>query len=97
MKSRKKTLKDKELLLVRPSVGNMHRFVAEEDSCFFDICLPNYSEDSLRKITYFKDTNEGKDCAYDHTTMLEYDTTPPVMPVGFEVKELSYRGDMNEG
>ena len=39
--------------MVRPSVGNMHSFVAQEDSCFFDICLPNYTTDSLRRITYF--------------------------------------------
>jgi hypothetical protein len=25
-------------------------------------------------------------------TELEYDTTPPVMPVNFEVKDLDYRG-----
>jgi hypothetical protein len=29
-------------------------------------------------------------------TKLEYHTTPPVMPVGFQVAELDYRGDMNE-
>lgn len=38
-KSKRKVLANKNLLLVRPSCGNMHRFVAEEDSCFFDICL----------------------------------------------------------
>ena len=42
-KSRTKYLDKENLLLVRPSVGNMHKFVAEEDSCFFDICLPNYT------------------------------------------------------
>jgi hypothetical protein len=28
-------------------------------------------------------------------TNLEYFTTPPVMPVGFEISELSYRGELN--
>ena len=42
-KSNKKFLDKNNLLLVRPSCGNMHKFVAEEDSCFFDICLPNYT------------------------------------------------------
>jgi hypothetical protein len=36
----------------------MHEFVAEENTCFFDICLPNYTADSLRRITYFKDLSE---------------------------------------
>jgi len=33
----------------------MHEFIAEENTCFFDICLPNYTADSLRRITYFKE------------------------------------------
>jgi len=34
----------------------MHEFVAQENSCFFDICLPNYTPNSCsRKITYFKE------------------------------------------
>ena len=41
--------------IVRPSRDNLHEFVAEENTCFFDICLPNYTADSLRRITYFKD------------------------------------------
>jgi hypothetical protein len=51
-----KTLDQQDLLLVRPSSNNLHTFVAEEDSCFFDICLPNYTTDSLRRITYFNET-----------------------------------------
>ena len=46
--------------MVRPSRNNMHEFVAEENTCFFDICLPNYTADSLRRITYFKEM-EGVD------------------------------------
>lgn len=42
-------------MLVRPSSNNLHTFTAEEDSCFFDICLPNYTTDSLRRITYFNE------------------------------------------
>jgi len=44
-------------MMVRPSKNNMHEFVAEENTCFFDICLPNYTADSLRRITYFKEIN----------------------------------------
>jgi hypothetical protein len=42
-------------MMVRPSKNNLHEFVAEENTCFFDICLPNYTADSLRRITYFKE------------------------------------------
>jgi hypothetical protein len=42
-------------MVVRPSRDNLHEFVAEENTCFFDICLPNYTNDALRKITYFKE------------------------------------------
>lgn len=57
-KSKKKQLSSGNLLLVRPSLGNMHKFYAEEDSCFFDICLPNYTTDSLRRITYFNEVTD---------------------------------------
>lgn len=60
-KSNIKILDKKNLLLVRPSCGNMHQFVAEEDSCFFDICLPNYTADSLRRITYFNEISTHMD------------------------------------
>ena len=93
-KSKAKVLDKKNLLLVRPSVGNMHSFVAQEDSCFFDICLPNYTTDSLRRITYFNEVTD--DSLGQGLTKLEYSSTPPVMPVGFDVAELDYRGDFNE-
>ena len=99
-KSELKYLDKNNLLLVRPSVGNMHKFVAEEDSCFFDICLPNYTTDSLRRITYFNEISEeiGGDSGSKGTkrTLLEYNTTPPVMPVGFDVAEIDYIGDNQE-
>jgi hypothetical protein len=41
-------------MMLRPSTMNMHEFVAEENSCFFDICLPNYATETLRKLTYYK-------------------------------------------
>jgi hypothetical protein len=41
--------------MVRPSRNNLHEFVAEENTCFFDICLPNYTADILRRITYFRE------------------------------------------
>ena len=44
-----------QFMIVRPSRNNMHEFVAEENTEFFDICLPNYTTDSFRGITYFKD------------------------------------------
>jgi len=93
-KSKAKVLDKQNLLLVRPSVGNMHSFVAQEDSCFFDICLPNYTTDSLRRITYFNEVAD--DSLGQGLTKLEYSSTPPVMPVGFDVAELDYRGDLNE-
>ena len=50
------TIQPENMLYVRPSVNNMHTFVATENSCFFDVCLPNYTEQKHnRKITYFKD------------------------------------------
>lgn len=49
-------LKTDDLLFVRPSSNNMHEFVAKENSCFFDICLPNYTPlNHSRRITYFKE------------------------------------------
>ena len=61
-KSKKKHLENGNMLLVRPSCGNMHKFYAEEDSCFFDICLPNYTADSLRRITYFNEISDHISC-----------------------------------
>jgi hypothetical protein len=130
-------------MMVRPSVNNLHEFVAEENTCFFDICLPNYTADSLRRITYFKEiTSEvlgqkaqaelggaastilennqmnkktslsAKDLMEvidpstfaDSTlqmsskvnglTFLEYDATPPKLPVDFHVADIAYRGEM---
>jgi hypothetical protein len=50
------SLRSDDLLFVRPSQNNMHEFVAEENSCFFDICLPNYTPmNHSRRITYFKE------------------------------------------
>ncbi len=89
-------LKTDDLLFVRPSTNNMHEFVAQENSCFFDICLPNYTPaNSSRRITYFKEvmTEETKKVA-NGLTELEYYTTPPVMPVDMKVEELEYRGSL---
>ena len=73
----------------------MHKFVALEDSCFFDICLPNYTTDSQRRITYFKEVEDDASVRQGETK-LEYYTTPPVLPVGFEVAEVDFRGDLFE-
>ena len=40
--------------------------MAQEDSCFFDICLPNYTEDSQRRITYFNEISEHVGCDHHH-------------------------------
>ena len=98
-KSRQMNLRTDDLLFVRPSTNNMHEFVAEENSCFFDICLPNYTPQShLRRITYFKEVGELCDSPAHvmrgGLTELEYYTTPPVMPTGMELTELDYRGEL---
>lgn len=95
-KSRPMTIKTDDLLFVRPSENNMHEFVAKENSCFFDICLPNYTPlNSSRRITYFKEVaSEQGTVLKKGLTQLEYDVTPPVMPVNHAVHELQYRGSM---
>ena len=56
-KSKLMNIKAGDLLYVRPSTNNMHQFIAKENSCFFDICLPNYTVDGhTRKVTYYKET-----------------------------------------
>ena len=58
-KSKLMSLQTDDLLFVRPSTNNMHEFVAEENSCFFDICLPNYTPlNHSRRITYFKEISD---------------------------------------
>ena len=42
-KTRLMTIKKDDVLYVRPSFNNLHTFEAKENSCFFDICLPNYT------------------------------------------------------
>ena len=105
-------------MTVRPSKNNLHEFIAEENTCFFDICLPNYTADSLRRITYFKEAKRAFSCSgstldqvgFDPNTLadstlslsssvhnltfLEYDVTPPKLPVNFEVAEVPYIGEM---
>jgi len=107
----KTVLHGPQFLMVRPSRNNLHAFVAEENTSFFDICLPNYTTDSLRRITYFKEVcptiQESMDAAElaDNTsqmsttkpkglTYLTYDTTPPKLPVNFEIEEVPYRGEL---
>ena len=61
-RSRPMQLRTDDLLFVRPSQNNMHEFVAQENSCFFDICLPNYTPlNHSRRITYFKEVLNEKD------------------------------------
>lgn len=96
-KSRLMTLKTDDLLFVRPSTNNMHEFVAQENSCFFDICLPNYTPNNhFRRITYFKEIDAENPATKikGGLTQLEYYTTPPVMPVDFSVNDLAYRGEL---
>ena len=73
--------------------------MAEDDSCFFDICLPNYTSESIRKQTYFNEISQNLECGTHGDkcdTILEYYSTPPKLPVGFEVAEVEYRGDYLE-
>ena len=93
-KTKPMTINEGQLLYVRPDVTNMHTFVAEEDSCFFDICLPNYtSVDHTRRITYFKEPGATElNSTRGGLTELEYYTSPPVMPENFVVKDLAYKG-----
>ena len=61
------TIQPENMLYVRPSSNNMHTFVAAENSCFFDVCLPNYTETKHnRKITYFKDKEMMEGSAAEH-------------------------------
>ena len=87
-----------QFLMVRPSRNNLHEFVAEENTCFFDICLPNYTTDSLRRITYFNDITQLPPITEGEAfkpviTEIEYNTTPPRLPFNFEINEITYRGD----
>ena len=92
-------------MIVRPSRNNTHQFLALENTCFFDICLPNYTLDCHRKITYFKEVSdeedkkpensrEMKNYSINDVIKLEYNTTNPNLPPGFQISELSYRGSM---
>lgn len=86
-------LKGGDLLFVRPSQNNMHEFIATENSCFFDICLPNYTPDNAsRRITYFKEDLANPLDTRAGTTELIYDASPPVMPTDFVVTDIDYRG-----
>jgi hypothetical protein len=83
-KSRVMNLKTDDLLFVRPSQNNMHEFVAQENSCFFDICLPNYSPvGNSRRLTFFNEVNRDTCNVKGGITELEYLTSPPVMPADF--------------
>jgi len=108
-KTRQMTLQKDALMYVRPTFNNLHTFEATENSCFFDICLPNYTPEScLRKITYFKENNQSllsaqnpfsnEDLGTKRATLTEiiYDTTPPHLPVNFSVDNVDYRGSMTE-
>ena len=89
-------IKPDNILYVRPSTNNMHQFIATENSCFFDICLPNYTSNTCtRKITYFKETGVNETNKKGGMTELVYDTTPPVMPTNFKVTEVPYKGYYN--
>jgi len=65
----------------------------------------------LRRITYFNESPElpknedGTESAQnevdyglstDNFTEIQYNVTPPKFPIGFEIKELDYRGEFKE-
>ena len=96
-KSKPMDIKAGDLLYVRPSTNNMHQFIAKENSCFFDICLPNYSADShTRKGTYYKETGESvQNNLRGGLTELEYLTNQTLgLPKGFSINEIDYRGSL---
>jgi cysteamine dioxygenase len=94
-RSRKMNIKEGDVLVVRPSASNMHQFVATEDSCFFDICLPNYTPvDASRRITFFEEEHEDPMALQGGLTDLVWNASPPVMPIGFEVTDAEFRGDI---
>eukprot|EP00349_Pseudokeronopsis_sp_Brazil_P009705 CAMPEP_0202955856 /NCGR_PEP_ID=MMETSP1396-20130829/361_1 /ASSEMBLY_ACC=CAM_ASM_000872 /TAXON_ID= /ORGANISM="Pseudokeronopsis sp., Strain Brazil" /LENGTH=71 /DNA_ID=CAMNT_0049672587 /DNA_START=509 /DNA_END=724 /DNA_ORIENTATION=- len=70
----------------------MHTFTAQENSCFFDICLPNYTANSLRRITYYEEL-EDTETEKAGIVKMKFQTTPPKMPAGFDIAEVPYYGD----
>ena len=92
-------LKTDDLLFVRPSTNNMHEFVAEENSCFFDICLPNYTTNKnyTRKMAFYKEINENPHLIKGGMTTIEYNVTPPVMPANMDITDVDYRGSYESG
>ena len=97
-RSKLMNLQTDDVLFVRPSENNMHEFIAKENSCFFDICIPNYtSACASRRLSFFKDTqlnNFDLSVKKGGITELEYYTTPPVMPDKMDVVDLDYMGKM---
>jgi hypothetical protein len=96
------TIRPENMMYVRPSQNNLHTFTATENSMFFDICLPNYTQSTHdRKITYFKDSSMCEtESAADNIllsdeksrtpifTTLTYDTTAPNLPVDLVLNEI---------
>ena len=96
-KSKPMKLKTDDLLFVRPSTNNMHEFVATENSCFFDICLPNYTPtDASRALTFYKeiDANNPATLMRGGLTELEYYTTQHTLPTDMVVNDVDYRGEL---
>lgn len=104
------TVRPDNMMFVRPSANNLHTFTATENSCFFDICLPNYTADKHnRKITYFKDTALMEEDAAETMfsgkpellkpayTELAYHTTAPKLPESMVINDIDYRGTNSEG
>ena len=96
-KTKQMIIKPDNMLYVRPSTNNLHQFTATENSCFFDICLPNYTPNTCtRRITYFKESAKTEvNPKKGGLVELEYYTTPPVMPTGFKVNDIAYKGYYN--
>lgn len=115
-KATETVLSGPQFMMVRPSRNNLHEFVAEENTCFFDICLPNYTADSMRRITYYKevaaaetglsalgvpthsiaDGTESMSSIVDAEGLkfIAFDSTPPNLPVDFQIADKAYRGEM---
>lgn len=70
-KSHCMNLKGGAVMFVRPSSNNMHQFVATENSCFFDICLPNYQANGhTRRCTYYNELPSDTDTLTPQATQL---------------------------
>ena len=63
--------------MIRPSSCNTHCFEAVENTFFFDICVPNTTDQLERKKTYFKviDSQDNKEKSKNKEDKLDNNST----------------------